>query len=215
MNEIHLSPKKLIELMSNRDRIIGQGTYGIVTPYDNESLIKIYYKLIFDGYYYSDEAKLIDEISIRKTIEQREILTSSDYKDSLDRDNKKLEILESIGLVKAKVFCNDYFIGVLLNYYLNYNEVTDIFHTLSLNEKKTVLNKIEQYLYFLMSSNIYPRDIKENNILVRKQDLDIKFIDLDDQETRYEEKEYVERFPHIEKQCEEQYVRMYKRLMIQ
>jgi len=214
MNEIHLSPKKVIELMSDRDRIVGQGTYGLVTPYDYGSLIKIYYKLIFDAYYYSDEAKLIDEISIRKSIEQDEILISSDYREALDRENKKLEILESIGLVKAKVFCNDYLIGVLLNYYLHYNELIDIFHELSINERKIVLNKIKQYLYFLMSRNIYPGDIKENNILVRKEDLDIKFIDLDDQETRYEEKEYAERFPHIEQQCEEKYDKMCRRLMI-
>ncbi len=214
MKEIHLSSKKLIELMSEREKIIGQGTYGIVIPYDEETLIKIYYKQIFEGCYYLDETKLIEEIYSNKSVCDVMMQHNTNYIDSLDRDNKKLEILEKIGLVKAKVFCNDYFIGLLLNYYLDYREVNDIFSDLSLDEKKIVLNRIKQYLYFLMSNNIYPADIKENNILIRKEDLDIKFIDLDDQETRYEEREYIERFPHIEKQCEDQYNSMCKRLML-
>lgn len=41
--------------MSDKEKIIGQGAYGIVVPYDEKNLIKIYYKEIFDGFYYLNE----------------------------------------------------------------------------------------------------------------------------------------------------------------
>lgn len=214
MNEIHLSSKKLIELMSDRKNIIGQGSYGIIIPYDEETLIKIYYKQIFDGFYYLDEEKLIEEIYSNKTICDSMMQHNTNYIDSLNRELKKLEVLKRIGLVKSAVYCDEYMIGVLLNYYRNYNNLGDIYCSLSTKERKSILNRVEQYLYFLMSNNIYPGDIKENNILLRKEDLDVKFVDLDDQETRYEEREYIERFPHIESCCIDKYNTMCKRLNI-
>ncbi|HPE14652.1 MAG TPA: hypothetical protein PLT65_02310 [Bacilli bacterium] len=71
---------------------------------------------------------------------------------------------------------------------------------------------MKQYLDYLISSNIYPQDVKENNILLRKRDLDVKFIDLDDDETRYEQKEYIEKFPHVLRTPLTQFDDMCKRL---
>jgi serine/threonine protein kinase len=211
MEQIQISPKELIELMANKDNIVSQGSLGLLLPFNNE-LLKIYYKEIFNGFYYLDENKLINEIDTHKKVDQQMITMFPDYKDTLIRERKKLKFLESIGLVKATVFCNEYMVGIMLNYYRDYIEVGNAFPQLSALEKKHIIDKMEQYLYFLLSNNIYPSDIKENNVMLRTSDFDIKFIDLDDQETRYEEREYIERFPYIEKDCIDKFKIMCKRL---
>lgn len=213
MLKISITPKELINLLSKKDKIIGQGTYGIVMPYDEDALIKIYYKKIFDGYYNLDEGKVIEEIDVCKKVDMQMNILFSDNKDAIKRKKAKMQMLYDIGLVKANVFCNDYELGILLKYYKEYEKIDSIFYCLPLNDKVAVLSKIEQYLSALMENNIYPRDIKESNILIRKRDLDVKLIDLDDEETRYEEKEYVDAYPHIKKECIDKYKVMSKRLM--
>lgn len=59
---------------------------------------------------------------------------------------------------------------------------------------------------------IIPRDIKEDNIMVRREDLDVKLIDLDDTETRYENEEYLEEFPYIKQEAIRTFENMKKRL---
>lgn len=214
MNIVHLTTKEVIFLMSDKEKIIGQGAYGIVVPYDEKNLIKIYYKEIFDGFYYLNEKKLADEI-IRNQRIMEDMLKSSrgvDYENLSRRKQKKLEILERIGLVTGKAFCDDYLVGVLLNYYCEYAEVSNIYGELNPSERKIALSRMKQYLDYLISSNIYPQDVKENNILLRKRDLDVKFIDLDDDETRYEQKEYIEKFPHVLRTPLTQFDDMCKRL---
>lgn len=213
MKRIDLDTKEVMKLLSNKEQIIGQGTYGIVIPYDNDSLIKIYYKEIFDAFYYLDEQKLVEELETCKVVEQQMLQMFSDYTESLERNEKKLEVLENIGLLKAIVFCNDYLIGVILNYYKEYLCVSDIFDELSLSDKRKVLNNIREGLNNLMLNNIYPWDIKENNVLVRKRDLDIKLIDLDDDKTRFETIDYVEECPSVKNECFKRYDSMCKRLI--
>ena len=58
----------------------------------------------------------------------------------------------------------------------------------------------------LYKNGIIPRDIKEDNILVRKNDLDVKLIDLDDQD-------YLQEYSYIRKDAAEAFEKMKKRLL--
>ena len=59
----------------------------------------------------------------------------------------------------------------------------------------------------LYKNGIIPRDIKEDNILVRK------LIDLDDIETRYEDQDYLQEYSYIRKDAAEAFEKMKKRLL--
>ena len=52
--------------------------------------------------------------------------------------------------------------------------------------KKVIFESIKEKLYDLMSCGIYPLDLKEENILINKDSLDVQFIDLDGDETKYD-----------------------------
>lgn len=81
------------------------------------------------------------------------------------------------------------------------------------NEQKLILDKSASLLADLYKNGIIPRDIKEDNILVRKNDLDVKLIDLDDNETRYEDQDYLQEYSYIRKDAAEAFEKMKKRLL--
>lgn len=81
------------------------------------------------------------------------------------------------------------------------------------NEQKLILDKSASLLADLYKNGIIPRDIKEDNILVRKNDLDVKLIDLDDIETRYENQDYLQEYSYIRKDAAEAFEKMKKRLL--
>lgn len=76
-----------------------------------------------------------------------------------------------------------YPIGVLVKSYLDYENLADIFPKLEEEQKIFIRNKVEVLYKDLMEYDIYPTDIKMNNILVNINNLDVKIIDLDDYDT--------------------------------
>jgi serine/threonine protein kinase len=212
MEKIDLSPHDIIALVAKKERIIGQGANGIVMPYNDDSLIKIYYQNIFESLDTLDEVKLSRQINKNKEInlEINKILIS--YKDIVFNENKKLALLEQIGLVKGQVYCDDYLIGVLLNYYQDYYPIDSIINKLSLADRINILKNIKLTLNYLMLNNLYPEDIKESNILVHLPDLDVKMIDLDADGARYEDKDY-KYYPNIKDNCLNNYNVLKRRLL--
>lgn len=65
----------------------------------------------------------------------------------------------------------------------------------------------------LNNLNLYPMDLKEDNILVNPKTLNIAFIDLDDLYTRYEETQYIEEHNlRLKAKCFDRYLEMKIRL---
>ena len=54
--------------------------------------------------------------------------------------------------------------------------------------------------------------LKESNILVNCETLDVQFIDLDGGETRYEDEDYIKRFDYIKKDAIKSFEIMEQRL---
>ena len=210
MKKIEINKENLMKLLKNKDITIGQGTYGLVKKIDDNTLLKIYYKKIYNTYKSLNEQTLDKEISNNKEIE--EFIINPLHK---ELRRKKLFKLYELSLINGIVLYEDYEIGVLLTYYKDYEELTDSFQKLSLNEKKETLSKIKIELENLMKNNIYPHDLKESNIMINLNNLDIKLIDLDGDETRYEDIEYVLQYPYIKNECIIRYTEMKKRLLKQ
>lgn len=201
-----IGKEELIKYLFTED-IIGCGSFGKVVKYDDDTLIKLYYKDVINTYYMKNPDLLDDEIGFM-------IPPKNDpYREEIEAlEEKKFEILRDQGFFKDKVIYRNCKIGILLKYYKDYKQLSDVFPSLTIEQKKYVLEEISKKIRFYKSLDIYLCDIKENNIMVRPKDLDVVMIDLDDQYTRYETKEYIKEFPHIEKAVDREYEEMIMRL---
>ena len=209
MNYVEITKEQLLAFLFEGD-VIGSGTYGIIKEVDSTTLAKIYYKDMIDTYLSKDPNKLDEEIETRKRT--REMLQTDNSAELESLEQSKLKYLSEIGLVKGILMYNGYMVGVLLNYYRDYSKLSDVAKSLSGDVLRSLMARIKEKLIEMMQHGILPRDIKENNILVRPDDLDIVFIDLDDIETRFEEMDYISSNPHLTEICLNKYADMEHRV---
>lgn len=213
MNYIEITKKQLLALLFEGE-IKGSGMYGILKEINPTILAKIYYKEVFDTYQSKDPSKLDKEIEMHKSVHQMvNEIYSADALAELERlEQAKLQYLFEIGLLKGILVYKGYKIGVLLNYYRDYDKLTNLSKKLSVDDLYFVMKSIKLKLTDMMNKGLFPRDLKEDNILVRQKDLDVVIIDLDDSETRFEEIDYILTQPHIKMECLERYNKMKKRV---
>lgn len=207
--------KEEIEKLILEDKIIGQGTYGLVTQYDKDTLFKLYYKDIFLTYSSKNIENLDKEIENNIEIEQTMKDISKAFKtrvESITENIEQLKNTKSNDLIKGVATYKGYLIGVFLKYYREYVKLKDIFNQLNDKDKMLVMNKVSELIDDLYKNGVCPRDVKEDNIMVRINDLDIKLIDLDDRETRFDTYEYFEKKPHIKHGLVESYKKMLYRI---
>lgn len=203
MNIIEISNQELINFLSNKKNCYDYGAFGILFKYDNSTLLKIYYEDIFNTYTTLDSNKLDQEIiniDINKLDQLKKIYTT-------------LKKTKSNSLIKGIITYKGYPIGILLEYYKNYLKLSVTYEKLNPNDKIKVLSNIKELLNNLFENNIYPTDIKEDNILINPDNLDIKLIDLDGIETQIKNNEYIKKCPHIKNYCMEKYYKMSIRLL--
>lgn len=131
----------------------------------------------------------------------------------IEKKIQQLQQTQSRTLIKGTAIYQGYPIGVFLENYKGYDKLGTVFLDLHENEQKLILDKSASLLADLYKNGIIPRDIKEDNILVRKNDLDVKLIDLDDIETRYENQDYLQEYSYIRKDAAEAFEKMKKRLL--
>ena len=200
---MEITKDKVIDILKN-NQTLGQGTNGIIKMYDSNTLIKLYYKEFFDSYCNLDPNKLEQEIMVRIEIETELKNIVSNYISSQEILKQKiirLQKTKSNTLIKEMVTYQGYLIGILLTYYKDYQTLTKAIRNLSIQEKKIILQRIQELLMDLMEKGIYCQDLKEDNIMVRSLDLDIKLIDLDGLETRCEELPYHQQVPYLKQNC--------------
>lgn len=204
MNIIELKKEALIALLSDKENYCGHGTYGILMNYNESTLIKIYYKDIFNTYITLDDDVLDKEINILLETEKQIKEIDSHYIDNLQhlkRIYTKLKRTKSNSLIKGIVTYKGYPVGVLLENYKGYLNFADVYRNLDAQAKIKVLKMAKELMLDLFNNNIFPTDIKENNILINPNNLDVKLIDLDGKETRIETKTYIKNYPHIRNNC--------------
>ena len=215
MKTENLNKEELQNLLF-KSKVIGQGTYGLIVEYDDNTLLKIYYKDIFETYNSRNIAKIDEEINNRIEVENQMIKMKILNKKRIEIIEEKIQQLQqtqSRTLIKGTAIYQGYPIGVFLENYKGYDKLGTVFLDLHENEQKLILDKSASLFADLYKNGIIPRDIKEDNILVRKKDLDVKLIDLDDIETRYEDQDYLQEYPYIRKDAVEAFEKMKKRLL--
>lgn len=211
MRNVEITKEQLLTLIFVGN-LIGMGTYGIIKQVNSTTLAKIYYKEIINTYLSKDSSKLDEEIEMNKEI-QKMINERENFLELKELEQKKLQYLYEINLVKGILFYKNYKIGVLLNYYKDYSRLTDMVNKLNFDDLYFVVECIKFKLEEMMQNGLFLLDLREDNILVRQRDLDIKFIDLDDSETRFEKEDYVLNHSYIKNDCLEQYKQMRKRIL--
>ena len=209
MREFIINEKELLYYLFSND-YIGKGSFGIVCRYNKDDLIKIYYRDIFSTYITKDASKLNEEIDLLKEITNYRLINKEVY----ELNVLKLKKLYELNLIKGITLYHDWHIGTIIPYYKDYNKLSSIDDRLTKNELLLILNKVKENLETLIDNNLYPSDIREDNILVRESDLEVKLIDLDDIYTRYEEKNYVKEHPYIRDECYEKFKVLKRRLYL-
>ena len=212
MKNYELKKEQLLSLLFEGN-VIGMGTNGIIKQFDSKTLAKIYYKKIIDTYLSKNPNLLDNEIETNKQIQKTMLADKVSFLEAEKQEQKKLQYLYEIGLVKGILFYKEFKIGLLLNYYKEHTILSKIKNDLNFENLLFIMENIERMLEEIMKNGIYPEDLKEDNILVRLNDLDIKFIDLDDLETRYEDTDYILNHPYIKNNCLEAYKQMRKRIL--
>ena len=182
MRIINIDKKQLIKFLFDSQLIIGMGSNGIVSIFDDQTLIKIHYKDILNSYYSKDFTNVDKEIEEKLKME-REL----EYF-GLNKTNILKQLISHLDksnspLIEGVVMYNGYPIGIIMKNYSEYKELNEIFLELNNDEKIIVRDKIEFLLNDLVKNDIYVRDIKFANFVINKGSLDVKIIDLDDQGT--------------------------------
>lgn len=206
---MQLTKNQLLNIINN-NQCIGRGTYGKLYVLDDNTLFKFYYKDLIIFYSEQTIESLEKELDILKEVYSlREI-------DKIQELNTKLNKINSskANLSLQSVTLEGILIGVTMNYFKEYDSLYNVYPTLTNEQKILVLNKVREIILSLIENNIYPRDIHEKNILIRKKDLDIKLIDLDDSLTRCEEPEYIETHKYIKNMVFDNESSMIRRLKL-
>lgn len=185
MNCITLEKENLKEFLSKL-KYLKHGGNGIIFQYNEEELIKLFYKNYFDTY----DDNVLDKI-VTEIFETLEIKKIKDYlffskkskEEKIITLIKKLNNTNTSTLYKGTIQVESHIIATILNNYHNYVELSELYNELTLKNKKEVLEKIIVLLDELATKGIYPTDLKLENIMINKNTLDVKLIDLDDNTT--------------------------------
>ncbi len=215
MTIIKLYPQDITNLMKNTNNIINIDTDGIIIKYNEDTLIKLYYKNFFNALLNPTPQTLITELDTRKKIEAF-LTKNKGIKPLLKEIQEKIIALNKTkeqGLIKGIITCTNYPVGILLTNYKDYEPLNNIKDTLTKKELQIVLTTVKYLINNLTENNIYPETINEKNIIVRKKDLDVKLINLDTKDTRIETETYINKFPHIPRNVEKNYQEMKKRIL--
>lgn len=178
--------KRDLKKFLKRNSPIGEGYFGSLYKYNDDYLIKAFidenhretYKDVFK---YIEEAKIQDEYYDRFCGDQY-----YSREDSIRKAMVRLSYTKySYDLIQGLAHYYSYCFGSVLKYYKDYTSLDELdLDTLTDNERVELFHNIDIAVEDLLKNNIYPLDIKEDNVLY-DDNLNIKLIDLDDNVTMY------------------------------
>lgn len=208
MKEIYLEKEKLKDFIIKLE-YLKHGGNGIIYKLTDDELVKLFYHNYFKDYDISIINKTIEDIVIKVDNEHTRKILFPNYitqTTKLKQLITRLDNTSSNDLYKGIIKIDDTIIGTILNYYKDYSSYQDIHSKLSPRHNIYLLNKLRHLVEELLNNGIYPTDLKLDNIMINKDTLDVKLIDLDDNTTvltdikedcyRYE---VARRFAHIRK----------------
>lgn len=209
MKIIDINKEQFLNFLLNSNPF-SQGQFGIMTLI-NGKLYKIYYKDFIETYLTRDESKLDIEVDSWLEIEK---ITNFGLRNPYKRLKELHKLLKtnSCNLVTGILSYNGLLVGIEMNYYEGYISLEAASKIILQDELDTYLNKCLNLINDLMTHNIVPKDIKEDNILVNPITGDVVLIDLDGTETTYGPDNYVNDNPYNKKIVKEKFNEMVNRL---
>lgn len=183
MEIVEITKEQLISFLTDEKRIVNSGSNGILSIYNENSLIKIHQKEVLNSYISNDFDEYLDEEIDSKLSFEKEVQSCGLNKFSLLKEKINRLSQTSSNLIEGIVLYRSYPIGVLIKSYVDYSNLVDVFLKLDENQKIFIIDRIKALYWDLMNHDIYPTDIKIDNILVKIENLDVKIIDLDGYDT--------------------------------
>ena len=115
------------------------------------------------------------------------------YKRLLADENRIIKLLELLNKTSSKDLIKDYIkyeefvVALILSNYKDYDTYEYLIFNDDLSKKdhKLILEQIKEKVYELIENRLYPLDLKCDNIMVNKENLNVKLIDLDDLGTMF------------------------------
>lgn len=176
MKNIELNKNDIQYIINGKQ--IGDGSYGVVYEYDEDSVVKLYFGIP----YHMDS---LDNI----------VLSKKNMERSLKQKNavvleKKIEMLNNTSskeLITGVLIYKNYPIGIKMKYYKNYITLDELIRRYSIDNAaiKKIIRSIGDSIKSLKNQGIYTTDLNARNILINPETLEIKLIDLDDDLTIY------------------------------
>ena len=196
MKIIDINKKQFLNLLLNSNPF-SKGQFGITTLI-NGKLYKIYYKDFIETYLTRDISHLDVEVDSWLEIEK---ITNFGLRNPNKRlkELHKLSKTNSCNLITGVLSYNGLLVGIEMNYFEGYISLEKASKIVTKQELEEYLRKCYNLVYDLMTHNIVPKDIKEDNILVNIKNGDVILIDLDGNETVYGPVNYVNDYPYNKK----------------
>jgi len=188
MNKI--SDKELLDLLTKSEDTELSGSYGKVITINDNELLKVYYRLFKQDFTNCTLQDLKDDLIKMKTFSSNGTMS---YKRLLADENRIIKLLELLNKTSSKDLIKDYIkyeefvVALILSNYKDYDTYEYLIFNDDLSKKdhKLILEQIKEKVYELIENRLYPLDLKCDNIMVNKENLNVKLIDLDDLGTMF------------------------------
>lgn len=185
MKPMEITDNELLAYLKLSEDTELSGSYGKIITLNNNELLKIYYRLFkqnFNTCTSQDLKKDLEQIknfSTNGTMSYKKLLADPERIKTLI---EKLNETSQKDLIKDYIIYEELVIALILTNYKDYETYEELIinNKLTRNEHKYILEQIKEKVYELINTRLYPLDLKEDNIMVHKQTLDVKLIDLDD-----------------------------------
>ena len=185
MKNINLEKRNLKQFITSLE-YLKHGGNGIIYKYNELEILKLFYYSYFKDYDYKIIDKIIEDIILKVESENTTKRLFPNYIDSkrkLYNLITRLNNTSSNDLFKGLVLTDNHVIGTILNHYENYSSYQELYKKFSFGENIYIMNKLIKLIEELLANGIYPTDLKLENIMINKNTMDIKLIDLDDNTT--------------------------------
>lgn len=199
-----LSKERLFELLTT-EKYFAKGQFGILTIH-RDSLYKIHYKTLIDTFLSKDINHLDNEIDLL-------CVSSLIYRATLSKEKfERIERTSSRGLITNVLAYRGIIVGIEMTYLKGYITLTKAKNLLDKEALTKVLCIVWTMINELLNNDIVPYDIKEDNVMINMNSLEVKLIDLDDAETKYGYLGYVKNYPYNRRRVTTNFIKMCKRL---
>ena len=196
MEIIDINRKKFFSMLTNpKPYFLGKDSLLIL---ENDKLYKIFYRDFINAYQSKREDRIDYDIDTWLEVEKRIDTGKHDPQKKLEMFDRLSDTMSS-GLVTGVLSYRNFYIGVEMTYYKDYITLSKANEIVSKETLDEYLDKCLLLVNNLLDHNIFPCDLKANNVVVNIETGDVLLIDLDGKQTIYGEEKTEKDFSYNRK----------------